>query len=56
MTDSDAPASVLAGLRVLVVDDELLVADHLQALLEDVGCTVVGPCRHHRKSPGKRAK
>jgi DNA-binding response OmpR family regulator len=31
------------GFRVLVVDDELLVADHLQMLLEDAGYTVVGP-------------
>lgn len=33
----------LAGLRVLVVDDELFVAEHLQMLLEDAGCTVIGP-------------
>lgn len=33
----------LAGLRVLVVDDEYLVAYHLQSLLEDAGCSVVGP-------------
>jgi CheY-like chemotaxis protein len=37
-----APPS-LAGLRVLVVDDEYLVAYHLQTLLEDAGCSVVGP-------------
>jgi DNA-binding NtrC family response regulator len=35
--------SALAGLRVLVVDDELFIADHLQLLLEEAGCTVIGP-------------
>jgi DNA-binding response OmpR family regulator len=39
---SEAPSAV-SGFRVLVVDDELLVADHLQLLLEDAGYTVVGP-------------
>ena len=33
----------LAGLRVLVVEDEMLVGDYLVMLLEDLGCDVVGP-------------
>lgn len=33
----------LAGLRVLVVEDSLLVADMIAELLEDAGVTVVGP-------------
>ncbi|QCP86265.1 response regulator [Cereibacter sphaeroides] len=31
------------GLRVLVVEDEFLIAIDLQLMLEDVGCTVLGP-------------
>lgn len=34
--------SPLAGLRVLVVEDEYMVADHLGMLLEDLGCEVAG--------------
>lgn len=36
-------SSRIAGLRVLVVDDELLVALHIETLLEDLGCEVIGP-------------
>ncbi len=35
--------SALAGTRVLVVEDELLVAMLLEDVLEDLGCEVVGP-------------
>jgi CheY-like chemotaxis protein len=33
----------LAGRRILVVEDEMLVAWLLEAMLSDLGCTVVGP-------------
>jgi CheY-like chemotaxis protein len=33
----------LDGLKVLVVEDEFLVASLIQAVLEDAGCTVAGP-------------
>ncbi len=33
----------LSGLKVLVVEDELLIAMTLEDLLKDSGCTVVGP-------------
>jgi DNA-binding response OmpR family regulator len=33
----------LAGVRVLVMEDEALVAMALEALLQDLGCLVVGP-------------
>ena len=36
------PPSSLAGLRVLVVEDEYMVADHIGMLLEDLGCVVAG--------------
>lgn len=38
------PTSVsrLAGLRVLVVEDEYMVAYHIGMLLEDLGCEVAG--------------
>lgn len=36
-------SSVLAGRRVLVVEDESLVAMLLETILEDLGCTPVGP-------------
>lgn len=35
--------SALAGLRVLVVEDEYMVADYISMTLEDFGCAVVGP-------------
>lgn len=35
--------SALAGLRVLVVEDEYMVADYISMMLEDFGCAVVGP-------------
>ena len=33
----------LVGKRVLVVEDEVLIAMMLEGVLEDAGCTVVGP-------------
>lgn len=33
----------LAGLRVLVVEDEMLVCMDIEDMLEEVGCKVVGP-------------
>lgn len=37
-------APLLVSKRVLVVEDEALVAMLIGALLEDCGCSVVGPC------------
>lgn len=37
------PELALGGLRILVVEDEYLVADHIAMILEDFGCEVVGP-------------
>jgi CheY-like chemotaxis protein len=39
MTD---PAN-LAGLRVLVVEDEMMVSMLIEDMLTDLGCTVIGP-------------
>ena len=33
----------LAGLRVLVVEDDMLIAIHIEEVLQDLGCVVVGP-------------
>ncbi len=41
MKDTEIPA--LAGLLLLVVEDEFMVAQHIAMLLEDFGCHVVGP-------------
>lgn len=38
-----AAVSILAGLRLLVVEDEYMVAEHIGMLLEDFGCDVAGP-------------
>lgn len=35
--------SVLGGLRVLIVEDEYMVAEHMGMMLEELGCEVVGP-------------
>lgn len=32
-----------AGLRILIVEDEFLVADHIAMSLEDLGYAVIGP-------------
>jgi CheY-like chemotaxis protein len=39
MTDT----AELAGLRVLVVEDEMMVSMLIEDMLTDLGCTVVGP-------------
>ena len=39
MTDT----STLNGLRVLVVEDEMMVSMLIEDMLTDLGCTVVGP-------------
>ncbi len=36
-------SQVLSGRRVLIVEDESLVAMLLETILEDMGCTPVGP-------------
>jgi CheY-like chemotaxis protein len=36
--------TALAGKRVLIVEDELLVALLIEDLLTDFGCTTLGPC------------
>jgi DNA-binding NtrC family response regulator len=36
-------AEMLRGRRVMIVEDELLVAMELESLLEEQGCAVVGP-------------
>ncbi|MGE0827880.1 MAG: response regulator [Hyphomonadaceae bacterium] len=36
-------SEALKGLRVLVLEDEALVSMLLEGMLEDLGCTVVGP-------------
>lgn len=33
----------LSGLRVLLVEDEVLVAMYVEDLLEDAGCEIIGP-------------
>jgi CheY-like chemotaxis protein len=41
-----APASRarnLKGRRILVVEDNVLIAEHIRGLLSDTGCRVVGP-------------
>lgn len=33
----------LAGIRILVVEDDMLIAIHIEEVLQDLGCIVVGP-------------
>lgn len=42
----DIHASELGGLRVLVVEDTLLIAELIASALDDCGCAVVGPAGH----------
>jgi CheY-like chemotaxis protein len=39
---TDAPTG-LEGLRILVAEDEALIAIDLETMLQDLGCEVVGP-------------
>jgi CheY-like chemotaxis protein len=38
-----SPDSALAGRKILVVEDNFLIAEHLCSMLENQGCDVVGP-------------
>lgn len=40
----------LSGLRILVVEDDLLIAMDMEATLEEFGCRVVGPCERLDKA------
>jgi CheY-like chemotaxis protein len=40
---SDAPSAALSGLRVLVIEDEFLIALDLRSILDDLGCVALGP-------------
>lgn len=43
MIDSSAPDFALRGARILVVEDDMLVAMLLEDLLNEHGCALVGP-------------
>ncbi|MDE2184259.1 MAG: response regulator [Alphaproteobacteria bacterium] len=40
----------LQGLRVLIVEDEWLIAAHLKDLLTDMGCQIAGHASHQRQA------
>jgi DNA-binding LytR/AlgR family response regulator len=40
----------LAGLRILIVEDEFLLAMELETLVEERGCTAVGPASSVRQA------
>lgn len=42
---SNEEGSVLAGKRVLIVEDELLIGMQLEEVLTGQGCQVLGPAR-----------
>jgi CheY-like chemotaxis protein len=43
MTQPDSGEARFAGKRVLVVEDEAIVAMLLENILDDIGCAVIGP-------------
>jgi CheY-like chemotaxis protein len=43
------PHTALAGLRILIVEDTLMLAEMLTDQLEDCGCHVVGPAAHLKR-------
>lgn len=43
MDGADGQIDALQGLRILVVEDEMLVAMFVEGVLIDLGCLVVGP-------------
>jgi len=46
MSDETLPA----GLAIFVVEDEALVALNLEAMLEDIGCRVIGPAMRFERA------
>lgn len=47
---ADQLGSVLSGCRILVAEDEYLIARDIAKALEDSGATVAGPCPEVRKA------
>ena len=47
---SDSSKASLAGLKVLVVEDEALVSMLLEDMLSDLGCEIVGPIMRLREA------
>ncbi|MGD9738035.1 MAG: response regulator [Bauldia sp.] len=45
MGQSRAPDGVLAGARVLIVEDDAIIVLDLEAVFMDAGAVVIGPCR-----------
>ena len=43
MPDESAPGPGFDGLRVLLVEDEMLVAMIIEDMLAEMGCSVIGP-------------
>lgn len=39
----DAPRDALAGLRILVVEDEMLIALLIEEMLQELQCEIIGP-------------
>ena len=37
------PPGRLAGLKVLVVEDNYLIAEHVRSILDGQGCEIIGP-------------
>jgi DNA-binding LytR/AlgR family response regulator len=46
------PDGALRGFRILVVEDELLIAMELEALLHHLACEVIGPAASVRRALG----
>jgi CheY-like chemotaxis protein len=44
------PEPLLAGKRVLIVEDESMVAMLIEGLLEECECSIVGPCNTFEKA------
>jgi len=49
---SPAQNSALAGLRVFIMEDEALVVVNLEDMLDELGCTVVGPAMRIEQAEG----
>ena len=43
ITSVTSPGASLRGARILVVEDEMLVSMHLEDVLTEFGCEVIGP-------------
>lgn len=50
MTSDNSQTAELHGLRILLVEDQYLIAQYMVLMLEDLGARIIGPCATVRQA------